>query len=893
MKAKFISLSIALLSGISVWAAYLNPTDTFCVYDNDSKNGYKIGVNFRSIWADLDLPSGLKWGLCNIGAKSPEDYGNFYAWGEKTTKTEFSDATYTVTKYNATDKKTVLDIEDDVAHASLQGSWRMPTNTEWTELIDNCTWAKTQQNGIEGYIVTSKKNSGKSIFIPRAGGIGFMDAYGPADTVFRNISALYWSATLNMYKLGPATIDRFAYAFYSGGVDDDILRWAGLSVRPVCALSSAGYGETISLYANDSNKPSTIENLTSGMKINILAVPKEHRHFVAWHDGNTDNPRSVQVKHSTYFTAIFATDQHFVSVIAPHGTIQGCGTYDYGDTATLVAVADEHYRFVRWGNGSTENPCLLPVTGNTILTAEFELSHPVVPVYDYCSKNGKVVNVSSTQLENGYEWVDLGLPSGVKWATCNVGAEFPEDNGNYYAWGEVMPKNKYWWDTYKYANGANDKLTKYCSFVGSGNYNFTDNKTTLDLEDDVAHVNQGGSWRMPTREEWLELRNNCTWTWVTDIRGISGYRVTSEANGNSIFLPAAGRRDDRNFVYAQGEEGHYWSASRDEDELDSDYAWEMCIYSKNSYVVQRDRCYGLPVRPVCLPSFKTDTISSSENDSLPTLGGDSLPALGSDSLPSLGKDSLPSSGKDSVVIVQDTVVLTLCTTGCDRKSRVICSRGQFVYINAIKGDDCRRFVGWSDGNTDNLRLVKVSQDTTITAEFIPLRYTITTYSQNGTVDGGGVYECDSMITLTATANEHYHFTQWSDGNKNNPRTMVATQDAVFMAEFAADSYTITANSDNSMGIVWGSGTYLYGTQVRLEAYPNSEYKFLQWSNGETYNPYLFTVTEDMTIEAQFGPATAVENVSDDAMTPRKIIRDGQVFILRNGKTYTVTGIEVE
>lgn len=130
MKAKFISLSIALLSGISVWAAYLNPTDTFCVYDNDSKNGYKIGVNFRSIWADLDLPSGLKWGLCNIGAKSPEDYGNFYAWGEKTTKTEFSDATYTVTKYNATDKKTVLDIEDDVAHASLQGSWRMPTNTE-------------------------------------------------------------------------------------------------------------------------------------------------------------------------------------------------------------------------------------------------------------------------------------------------------------------------------------------------------------------------------------------------------------------------------------------------------------------------------------------------------------------------------------------------------------------------------------------------------------------------------------------------------------------------------------------------------------------------------------------------------------------------------------------
>lgn len=91
----------------------------------------------------------------------------------------------------------------------------------------------------------------------------------------------------------------------------------------------------------------------------------------------------------------------------------------------------------------------------------------------------------------------------------------------------------------------------------------------------------------------------------------------------------------------------------------------------------------------------------------------------------------------------------------------------------------------------------------------------------------------------------------------------------------------------------GSGTYLYGTQVRLEAGPNSGYKFLQWSNGITRNPYLFTAEEDMTLVAQFIPATAVENVSAEGTTPHKIIRNGQVLILRNGKVYDVMGPEVK
>ena len=156
---------------------------------------------------------------------------------------------------------------------------------------------------------------------------------------------------------------------------------------------------------------------------------------------------------------------------------------------------------------------------------------------------------------NGHEYVDLGLPSGIKWATCNVGATKPEEFGGYYAWGETEEKNDYSWSTYKCCNGSYYTQTKYCT---SSSYGTVDNKTTLYSEDDVAYVKWGGTWRMPTKAEQDELRNNCTWTWTTQ-NGVEGYKVTGP-NGNSIFLPAAGYRYVTE-VYYRGSNCYYWSSS--------------------------------------------------------------------------------------------------------------------------------------------------------------------------------------------------------------------------------------------------------------------------------------------------------------------------------------------
>ena len=198
---------------------------------------------------------------------------------------------------------------------------------------------------------------------------------------------------------------------------------------------------------------------------------------------------------------------------------------------------------------------------------------------------------------NGHTWVDLGLPSGLLWATTNIGAENPEDYGNYYAWGETEPKETYDWSTYRYCNGSETTLTKYCNDESYGNEGYTDNLTTLEAEDDAATANWGAGWRMPTQGEMQELIDNCTITWATQ-NGVNGALFTGP-NGNSIFLPAAGDRYDSELNDA-GSYGYYWSSSLRTGSPNN--AWLLYLGSGNYYMGIDYRYYGQSVRPVCVSS---------------------------------------------------------------------------------------------------------------------------------------------------------------------------------------------------------------------------------------------------------------------------------------------------
>lgn len=195
------------------------------------------------------------------------------------------------------------------------------------------------------------------------------------------------------------------------------------------------------------------------------------------------------------------------------------------------------------------------------------------------------------------EPVDLGLS--VKWATCNVGASVPTDLGYYYSWGELATKEEYSWSTYLFCEGSDNRITKYCTRKKEGYKGFTDDLTVLEPADDVATKFWGGSWRMPTIDEFKELEANCVWSWEEN-NGVMGYMVTSSVEGfedKSVFFPAAGYYEGVKLSNA-GLKGYYWSSSVAVNS--PDHAHGLSFDLKGHYTEYRDDRYdGRPVRPVC------------------------------------------------------------------------------------------------------------------------------------------------------------------------------------------------------------------------------------------------------------------------------------------------------
>ena len=204
-------------------------------------------------------------------------------------------------------------------------------------------------------------------------------------------------------------------------------------------------------------------------------------------------------------------------------------------------------------------------------------------------ENDSIADNSGTL--NGHDYVDLGLPSGTLWATCNVGADSIGDYGDRFAWGETSPKEAYNWQTYKYTN--DDKwVLKYCvnnHGTHNGEYGFEDLLTELEAIDDAATVNWGDGWRTPTVDDWRELRDNCFHDMIV-LNNVRGHLIKSP-NGNSIFLPV----EEIYPVFA-----YYWSST-----LNTDYGpyyafiYRFKFFDNDHGMSATERYRGCAVRPVC------------------------------------------------------------------------------------------------------------------------------------------------------------------------------------------------------------------------------------------------------------------------------------------------------
>ncbi len=265
-----------------------------------------------------------------------------------------------------------------------------------------------------------------------------------------------------------------------------------------------------------------------------------------------------------------------------------------GDESPVAEVIDDIY--------ASKVVTLTPKSGNTfikdceyyIVLPPLTFSKGISLVFESGHTHGELINEKPISIKRGVfgvqnhidetatftdVYVDMGLPGGAKWAKCNVGAGEPEQYGDYFAWGETGSKSNY---------SESETYVKY---------NSTDGLLDLAAEDDAAYQSLGGKWRLPTLDEWTELRDNCTSEW-TSVNGVSGYMLTSKINGNSIFLPAAGCAIG-DTVYP-GTNGYYWSSRLYGDKLEA-YACNFYYVSaanKSISVGRTPRWYGGSIRPV-------------------------------------------------------------------------------------------------------------------------------------------------------------------------------------------------------------------------------------------------------------------------------------------------------
>ena len=483
----------------------------FIVPRLSSRDAYPVGP--------VDMGLSVQWGSCNIGANKPEEYGEYYTYGGTRTKPAYSRDNYLPYDGNMLDEMTedgkTLAIENDIANVVLGGKWRIPTAEEWDELIKCCDSRVVSVNGVKG-IEMKSRITGQRIILPAAGyreGTDLMD---------NGEKGFFWTSSRSVGKKSMMGFyDKKSCALFACDPHK------GLSVRPV-------YGEQ-GLAAEQIEEG---VNPQGGSKKNLLdRKPESHKkeESQSASSGHKQKPEA-KTEHISSTSELMSPPTE--KQPEPRGDVT-VNTTPTGAQIWMDGV-----------NTGRATPCTLeslPVGEHRLILKMGGYSDKIVTVM---VKEGEKLTVDSSFPNTA----DLGLS--VLWAAYNVGASRPEQYGRYYAWGETVEKTNYNWSSYSLCTGGFDKLTKYCN---NWSYGQVDSKYTLEKTDDAACSSMKNGWRTPTDTEWAELINNCTFKWMK-ISGTSGFLVTSNINGNSIFLPAAGNKSN-NAASNVGVGGYYWTAS--------------------------------------------------------------------------------------------------------------------------------------------------------------------------------------------------------------------------------------------------------------------------------------------------------------------------------------------
>lgn len=545
-------------------------------------------------WVDLGLPSGIKWATCNLGAEYSGELGDTFAWGETFAKTDWENppykwqdqATYKFFKYvddarfGTVDNLTTLEPVDDAAHVQWGGQWRMPTEADYKELIDNCNYESVEQNGIRGAKLTSKINSQTIFFIASD----------------YHTSSLDWTYASNSRG--------FFCEYLSSGSGFGVIGRGGLApVRAVIGTPntipvesvefdvngiSVQMGETRSLSVTVLPENATNKNITWSSTDPDVAVVDENGNMTAVGLGYTFIEATADGKTGYLYVSVMPRLES-LSIEPENLTLEIGQTASVTVNVTPESVLDS-YRCAYQNNNEdiidveeTYDDLRFNITAKAAGEATFDFGVYVSGEWIIATCHVTVLFIEDEYdgETDGHKWVDLGLPSGIKWATCDVGADNSAQAGSLFAWGEIIPKDD---DSapYKWFDSATGKYLKY---VLKPEFGEVDNLTTLEAEDDAARMNWGGEWRMPTLADIEELWENTTYEFVTQ-NGVPGGKITSKINSHSIFLPA---------LFDTGS-GNYLSSTL--YDFESNSAKGLCFHMDGFGQTLLSRNKRFPVRPV-------------------------------------------------------------------------------------------------------------------------------------------------------------------------------------------------------------------------------------------------------------------------------------------------------
>lgn len=506
-------------------------------------------------YVDLELPSGTLWATMNIGANIIEDFGEYFAWGESEAKLGFSWYNYKYYKVRYSERPNAFPTYNELENI---GEEIQNTKYDAAHVIMEGTWVMPTKAQIDelqdssycewtwinnGYCVKSKIN-GKSIFLPAAG-------VKESDLDDSN-SGYYQSSTLCE---GIPSCNYFL-GFYSGNHSTNGSSiYYGRTIRPVICATASSEPNVVSGHPiyNDKSTATVLNCQIKGKWSSVL------NHGICW---NTSGNPTISDN--------YKVDGHR-GVSSYNAVINGL---EEGLTYYIRAYATNNI-------GTSYGEEVMYIHANNNLLADGQ--------------------------KNGHDYVDLGLPSGTKWATANIGASVPEDYGNYYAWGETEIKEDYSWSTYKYFFDNNGDNVPYDDNWRVESGELKDIGCNIaGTQYDVAHMKWGDSWKIPTSAQMDELQNKeyCEWTW-TLLNGVKGYIITSKLNGKSMFLPACGVFYKTKQQH-MNTDGHYWLST---SETSNNFYADYLIFSSDSYETRHKselfqeyngRNHGRAIRPVCL-----------------------------------------------------------------------------------------------------------------------------------------------------------------------------------------------------------------------------------------------------------------------------------------------------